>query len=62
MSAYLGISWPGMPEKKSFAGGWDPDIFQKLFDRTAKRAKVKIRPGHLYSREKVRVLNAITFL
>lgn len=30
-----------------------PDNFQALFDRAAKRAKVKIRPGRLYSRDKV---------
>jgi len=29
------------------------DSFQRLFDRAATRAKVKIRPGRLYSRDKV---------
>lgn len=34
-------------------GSCGPDSFQALFNRAAKRAKVKIRPGRLYSRDKV---------
>jgi hypothetical protein len=34
-------------------GNCCPDSFQKLFERAAVRAKVKIRPGRLYSRDKV---------
>lgn len=34
-------------------GNCCPDSFQALFDRAAKRAKIKIRPGRLYSRDKV---------
>lgn len=34
-------------------GNCCPDSFQALFDRAVKRAKVKIRPGRLYSRDKV---------
>jgi hypothetical protein len=34
-------------------GNCCPDSFQKLFNRAATRAKVKIRPGRLYSRDKV---------
>ena len=34
-------------------GNCCPENFQKLFERAAVRAKVKIRPGRLYSRDKV---------
>jgi hypothetical protein len=33
-------------------GNCCPDRFQKLFERAAARAKVKIRPGRFYSRDK----------
>jgi Transposase DDE domain len=34
-------------------GRCEPDHFQMLFDRAATRAKIKVRPGRSYSREKV---------
>ncbi len=34
-------------------GNSDSNKFQKIFERAAKRAKVKIRPGRSYSRDKV---------
>ncbi len=34
-------------------GDCSPEEFQELFDRIAKRAKVKIRPGRKFSRDKV---------
>ncbi|MDR2831863.1 MAG: IS4 family transposase, partial [Rickettsiales bacterium] len=37
----------------AFIGDCSPKNFQALFDRASIRAKVKIRPGRLYSRNKV---------
>lgn len=34
-------------------GNCDPELFQKLFDRAALRAKVKVRPNRIFSRDKV---------
>lgn len=34
-------------------GNCEPDLFQKLFVRAASRAKVKIRPNRIFSRDKV---------
>lgn len=39
--------------QKVIVGKSSPKQFQKLFNRVAARAKVKIRPGRLYSRHKV---------
>jgi hypothetical protein len=39
--------------QKVIVGKSSPKHFQKLFNRVAARAKVKIRPGRLYSRHKV---------
>lgn len=39
--------------QKVIVGESSPKKFQKLFNRVASRAKVKVRPGRLYSRHKV---------
>ena len=41
--------------RQVFMGGCSPTRFQKLFERACIRAKVKIRPGRLYSRDKVNI-------
>jgi hypothetical protein len=38
--------------RQTISGNCDPDDFRMLFERASLRAKVKIRPGRLYSREK----------
>ncbi len=39
--------------KQVLLGDCDPNDFQMLFDRVASRAKIKIRPGRWYSKDKV---------